>query len=270
MRQIKEVLRLRLEVGLSLELVAQSVGVSRSTVQECLRRAREASVTWLDCQSLDQVKLHQMLYNKRSANVGAQDLAVPDYAAVDQELRRKGMTRLLLWKEFKTAHPDAMQYTAFCTGYRKWQSQSMRVFRQTYTPGDKLFVDYAGQTVPIVDRYTGSVTQAQIFVAVLGASNYTFVEATLSQQLPDWLGSHVRCFKFMGGAARVVVPDNLKSGVTKPHRYEPQINVAYAEMAAVYKIAIIPARVRKPRDKAKVEAGVLLVSRWTLACCKRL
>jgi transposase len=269
MRQIKEVLRLRLEVGLSLELVAQSVGVSRSTVQECLRRAREASVTWLDCQSLDQVKLHQMLYNKRSANVGAQDLAVPDYAAVDQELRRKGMTRLLLWKEFKTAHPDAMQYTAFCTGYRKWQSQSRRVFRQTYTPGDKLFVDYAGQTVPIVDRYTGSVTQAQIFVAVLGASNYTFVEATLSQQLPDWLGSHVRCFKFMGGAARVVVPDNLKSGVTKPHRYEPQINVAYAEMAAVYKIAIIPARVRKPRDKAKVEAGVLLVSRWILACLRK-
>jgi transposase len=269
MRQIKEVLRLRLEVGLSLELVAQSVGVSRSTVQECLRRAREACLTWSECFNLDQVKLHQLLYKKRPAMTGAPLSAVPDYVVVDQELRRKGMTRLLLWQEFKTAHPEAMQYTAFCMGYRKWQSQSKRVFRQTYTPGDRLFVDYAGQTVPIVDRYTGNVEQVQIFIAVLGASNYTFVEATLSQQMPDWLGSHVRCFKFMGGAPRVVVPDNLKSGVTKPHRYEPQINIAYAEMAAVYGIAVIPARVRKPRDKAKVEAGVLLVSRWILACLRK-
>jgi transposase len=168
MRQIKEVLRLRLEVGLSLELVAQSVGVSRSTVQECLRRAKEAGVSWSDCQSLDQVKLHQLLCKNRSFSKSVEASVVPDYAVVDQEFRRKGMTRLLLWKEFKTAHPQAMQYTTFCIGYRKWQSQSSCVFRQTYAPADKLFVDYAGQIVPLVVRYTGAVEQAQIFVAVLG------------------------------------------------------------------------------------------------------
>jgi transposase len=163
MHQIKEVLRLQLEVGLTLEPVAQSVGVSRFTVQQCLRRVKEAVVSWPDYQHLDQVKLHKLLYKNRSFSKDAPASVLPDYAVVDQELRRKSMMRLLLWEEeFKIAHPDAMQYTAFCAGGLKWQSQSNRVFRQTYTLGDKLFVDHAGQTVPIADRYTGAIEQAQL------------------------------------------------------------------------------------------------------------
>jgi transposase len=162
MHQIKEVLRLRLDVGLTLELVAQSVSVSRSTVQECLRRVKEAGVSWPDCQHLDRVKLHQLLYKNRSFSKAAAASVLPNYSVVDQKSRRKGMMRLLLWEEFKIAHPDALQYTAFCVSDLKWQSQSSRVFRQTYTLGDKLFVDYAGQTVPIADRSTGAIEQAQL------------------------------------------------------------------------------------------------------------
>lgn len=268
MRQIKEILRLKAEVGLSDRLVGECVGVSRSTVQVCLQRARQALVGWPDCKDWDEAALHRLLYPAKGGLPHAPHAAhapLPDWSVVDQELRRKGMTRLLLWQEYKTRHPTGLQYTAYCMAYRKWLAQTTRVFRQSYTPGEKLFVDYAGQTVPIHDRFTGELHPAQIFVAVLGASNYTFVEATMSQQVPDWLGSHVRCFKFMGGAPRIIVPDNLKSGVTRHHRYEPQLNPAYAEFAQTYQIAIIPARVRKPRDKAKVEAGVLLVSRWILA-----
>jgi transposase len=191
---------------------------------------------------------------------------LPDFAHVQRELSRPGVTRYLLWQEYKAQHPEGLQYTAFCVQYRKWLTRTAEpVMRFEHRAGEKCFIDYAGQTVGIVDRHTGEIRQAQIFVAVLGCSAYTYAEATWTQTLPDWLGAHVRALEFFGGAPAVLVPDNLKSGVDRAHRYEPDLNRAYAEFAEHYGLAILPARVRKPRDKAKVENGVLNVERWILA-----
>jgi len=170
-------------------------------------------------------------------------------------MKRKGVTLFLLWQEYKAQHPDGFQYSRFCSLYREFAGKLTLSMRQTHLAGEKLFVDYAGPTIPIVDRTTGEIHPAQVFVAVMGASNYTFAEATMTQGLADWTGSHVRTFEFMGGVPEVVVPDNLKSGVTKPCRYDPEINPSYAELARHYGVAVIPARVRKPKDKAKAEGG---------------
>ena len=262
MRKIREVLRLKFEVGLSDQQIAHAVGASRSTVQECLRRCREAGIGWPLPAELDGAALIARLYRREAPASG---VAMPDFAAVHRELAHRGVTRLLLWQEYKAAHPEGLQYTAFCIQYRRWLSTQELVFRQVHAPGDKLFVDYAGQTACVTDRNTGEIRQAQVFVAVLGASNYSYAEATWTQALPDWLGSHVRALAYLGGAPRAIVPDNLKSGVTRAHRYEPDLNPAYAEFAEHYGVAILPARVQRPRDKAKVEAGVLVVERWILA-----
>ncbi|WP_422447941.1 IS21 family transposase [Endozoicomonas sp. ALB091] len=170
-----------------------------------------------------------------------------------------------LWQEYKACHPDGYQYSWFSDQYRSWKNQVDVVMRQNHIAGDKLFIDYAGQTMPVVDQYTGEVRQTQIFVATLGASNYTYAEATWSQSLPDWVGSHVRAFDYFGGTPCILVPDNLKSGVKQPHRYEPVINPTYQDLAEHYQVAVVPARVRKPQDKAKVESAVQVVERWILA-----
>jgi len=262
MRKIREVLRLKFEAALSDRQVARAVGSSRSTVQECLRRCREARIGWPPPAELDDAALIARLYRRV---VPLSGVAMPDFPAVHRELGHRGVTRLLLWQEYKAAHPQGVQYTAFCLRYRRWLLSQEWVFRQVHAPGDKLFVDYAGQTAAVTDRATGEIRDAQVFVAVLGASNYSYAEATWTQALPDWLGSHVRALAYFGGAPRAIVPDNLKSGVTKAHRYEPDLNPAYAEFAEHYGVVILPARVRRPRDKAKVEAGVLVVERWILA-----
>ena len=171
----------------------------------------------------------------------------------------------LLWQEYKAATPDGLQYSWFCHTYRAWASKLDLVMRQTHRAGEKLFVDYAGQGIPVVNSHSGEVHEAAIFVAVLGASNYTYAEATWTQSLPDWIGSHVRTFAALGGVPEIVVPDNLKAAVTRAHRYEPEINRTYADLAQHYGFAIIPARAAKPRDKAKVEVGVQVVERWILA-----
>ena len=193
---------------------------------------------------------------------------LPDYCQIHQDLRRPGVTLTLLWHEYKAAHPDGYQLTQFCQLYREFAQTLRVVLRQTYTAGDVMFVDYAGQTMPIYNRETGAVTQAQIFVAVLGASNYAFAEATADQAIESWVGSHVHAFEYFDGVPGKVVPDNLRAGVTKACRYEPEINRTYAEMIAHYGTAVIPARVRRPQDKAKVEAGVQLVERWILAAIR--
>jgi len=262
MRKIRETLRLKFEAGLSDRAVASAVGASRSTVQECLRRVREAGLGWPLPEGLDEASLLARLYRVTPAPI---TVPLPDFAQIERELARRGVTRELLWREYKSAHPDGLQYTAFCNHYRRWQARQSPVLRQVHAPGDKLFVDYAGHTMPVVDRATGEVKHAQLFVAVLGCSNYTFAEATASQTLPDWLGSHTRALRYFGGVPRAIVPDNLKSGVTRAHRYEPDLNPAYQDLAEHYGVAILPARVRKPRDKAKVEAGVLICERWILA-----
>jgi len=175
------------------------------------------------------------------------------------------VTLALLWDEYKAANPEGFQYSWFCEHYRRWLGKLDVVMRQTHRAGEKLFVDYAGQTVPLIERATGEVHEAQIFVAALGASNYSYAEATWTQALPDWIGSHVRAFSYLGSLPEVIVPDNIKSGVHLAHRYEPELNPTYAEMAEHYGVAIVPTRVVKPRDKAKAEVAVQIVERWILA-----
>lgn len=262
MRKIREILRLHHMQALPARQIAAAVGCALSTVQECLRRASAAKISWPLPTELDEAALQARLY---PAPTPVADYPLPDFAAMHVELARKGVTRWLLWSEYKATHPDGLQYTAFCNHYRRWRLQQSAVLRQVHAPGDKLFVDYAGQTVDIIDRHTGEVRHAQIFVAVLGCSNYTFAEATWTQTLPDWLGSHVRALQFFDGTPAAIVPDNLKSGVVKARRYEPDLNPAYQDFAEHYGMAILPARVRKPRDKAKVEGAVLIVERWILA-----
>jgi len=260
-RKIREVLRLK-AAGVGDRKIAVAVGSSRSTVQECLRRAREAGIAWPLGDELDEQTLHERLY-RRKFSISARPR--PDFSQIHAELSRRGVTRQLLWQEYKAAQPEGWQYSVFCEQYRRWLAKQELVLRQPHAPGDKLFVDYAGQTVAITDRATGELREAQIFVAVLGCSNYTYAEATWTQKLPDWLGSHARALDYIGGVPAAVVPDNLRSAVKRAHRYEPEINPSYQDFAEHYGIAILPARVRKPRDKAKVEVGVLLVERWILA-----
>ena len=190
---------------------------------------------------------------------------LPDFSSVHAELRRPGVTRWLLWQEYKAAHPEGWQYSVFCEQYRRWLATQEPVLRRNHAPGEKLFVDYAGQTVPVTDRYTGEIREVQIFVAVLGCSNLTYAEASFTQKLADWLGAQVRALEYIGGVPAAIVPDNLKSAVTRAHRYEPELNPSYQDFAEHYGVAILPARVRKPRDKAKVESAVLIVERWILA-----
>jgi transposase len=261
-RKIREVLRLRAEARLSERQIAAVVGSARSTVQECLRRARAAGIGWPLPPECDEDGLVARLYPKapRPARY-----PTPDFAAIHTELARKGVTRMLLWQEYKARHPDGCQYSAFCRDYDAWLGRQDAVMRFEHTPGDKLFVDYAGMTMDVVDRHSGEVRPAEIFVATLGASNFTYVEASLTQTLADWLGAHVRALEYFEGVPRAIVPDNLKSGVHRACRYEPDLNPSYQDFAEHYGVAVLPARVRKPRDKAKVEVAVQGIERWILA-----
>lgn len=231
-----------------------------------MERASKAGLSWPLPDDLDDAPLEQLLYPPVISTEAVR--ALPDWSVVQKELKKKGITLALLWDEYKARHPDGYQYSQFCKLYREHVAHIDCCMRQCPVGGEKMFVDYCGQTVPLTDPRTGEIRQAQVFVAVMGASSYTFAEATMSQALPDWLASHVRAFQFFGGLPAIVVPDNLRSAVAKSCRYEPQLNQSYLELANHYNIAVIPARVRKPRDKAKVEAGVQLVQRWILAALR--
>lgn len=264
MRKIKEVLRLKYDCRLSHQAIASSCGIGRTSVGEYLRRAQQAHLGWpLPIETTDS-DLEQKLFPPPPSIPRCQRPR-PDYAAIHRELKRKGVTLFLLWQEYKEARPEGYQYSQFCELYRTWAGTVDLPMRQTHKAGEKLFVDYAGQTMSVVDRATGEIKQAQIFVACSGASNYTYAEATWTQTLPDWIASHVRTFAFMDGIHELIVPDNLLSGVSKACRYDPDINPTYHEMARHYGTAILPARVRRPKDKAKVEAGVLGTERQILA-----
>lgn len=267
MRKIRDVLRLRWQASLSFRQIGTSLNLAHTTVAEYLRRAEVANLHWPLPEELSDVELEALLFPP-SPQSSTSTCAKPDWQRVHQEMRGKGVTLQLLWQEYKAIHPDGYQYSRFCDHYRAWKKKLDLVMRQDHRFGEKLFVDYAGQTASVIDPETGEVRQAQIFVAVLGASNYAYVEASWSQDLKDWIGSHQRAFHFFEGVPEIVVPDNLKSGVSKAHRYEPEINPTYQDLALHYGTAVIPARVRKPRDKAKVEAGVLLVERWILAALR--
>ena len=267
MRKIKDVLRLKYEANLSCRQIAASLKLSVGVISKYTHAAEAAGLTWPLPSGLDDTTLAARLFPPVTS---VREHAIPDCAFIHQELKRKGVTLMLLWEEYQASCAgQAYQYAQFCVHYRQYRSRLKLSMRQTHKVGEKLFVDYSGDGVPIVDPQTGEIRRAQIFVAVLGASGYTYAEATLSQTLPDWIGSHVRAFNFFGCAPEIVVPDNLKSAVTRPCFYEPELNATYSDMAQHYGLAIIPARPYKPRDKAMVELGVLLVQRWITARLRR-
>ena len=262
MRKIKEVLRLH-AAGRSNREIARNVAVWHSTVAEYLRRAELAGLSWPLPPELTDSELEARLFPPTAPSKVARPL--PVWSEVQAELRRKSVTLQLLWLEYKEAHPDGLQYSQFCDHFRAWKGTLDLVLRQQHKAGEKVFVDYAGQTVPVLDRETGEERQAEIFVGVLGASSYTYAEGSWSQELSEWISAHVRMYEWFGGVAEVTVPDNLRSGVRHACFYDPDINPTYLELAAHYGTTVLPTRVRKPRDKAKAEAGVLLVERWILA-----
>jgi transposase len=264
MRKIREVFRLKFDCELSNRKIAKSCHIARSTVGEYLFRFHKAALSWPLPADMDDVELEQLLYPPTPAPFASQR-PLPDFNYIHTELRKKGVTLNLLWQEYKEQNPHGYQYSQFCHLYRQWTDKIDPVMRQEHRAGEKMFVDYAGQTVPVYDLHTNQMREAQIFVAVLGASNYTYAEATWTQSLADWIGSHRRAFTFFGGVPKLVVPDNLKSGVSKACFYEPDINPSYLDMANHYGTAVIPARVKKPKDKAKVEVAVQVVERWILA-----
>jgi transposase len=263
MRKIKEVLRLKFEVGLSYEAIGKSCNLGHTTVGEYLRRAKDAGLGWPLSDNMDDNLLEQLLYPP--APGPDVNRAIPDWEKVHKDLKKDGVTLFLLWQEYKETCPDGYEYSWFCRSYREWAGKIDVVMRFNHRAGETLFVDYAGQTIPIIDKSTGEIKESQIFVATLGASNYTYSEATRTQSLPDWIGSHTRAFKFLGGVPEIIVPDNIKTGINTSCRYEPDLNPTYQDMASHYGCAIIPARVRHPKDKAKVETGVKTVEQWILA-----
>ena len=264
MRKIREVLRLFFDCHLTKRQIATSCKIARSTVSEYLMRFSACGLGWPLSAETDDAKLEGLLFPPAPVVI-ERPREPPDFVYIHRELRRKAVTLMLLWQEYKAVHPDGYQYSQFCNLYRQWAGRIDPVMRQEHQAGEALCVDWAGMTVPIVDLLSGSQQQASIFVAVMAASSYSYAEATLSQQLADWLGAHCRAFAFFGGVPRAVVPDNTKTGIRKACFYEPDLNISYLEMANHYGMAILPTRVRKPRDKAKVENGVLVVERWILA-----
>jgi len=264
MRKIREVLRYRYSTGLSLDAIARALKLSKGVVAKYVRLASAVGLTWPIPDTLDDAGLEKLLY--RQAVAREPTFAEPDYAVVHQELKKKGVTLTLLWEEYRQTVGDrGYQYTAFCTRYRDWAGKLKRSMRQIHRAGEKLFCDYAGLTVPIIDAQTGEIRPASVFVAVLGASSYTFACATPGQGQVDWLTGIGRALKFIGGVTALIVPDNPRALVSLADRYEPELNRATAEFAHHYDVVILPARPRKPQDKAKVESGVQVVERWILA-----
>lgn len=264
MRRIRDLLRLRHAQGMSERAIAASLGISKGAAGSYLSRARAAGLSWPLPPELDDDALELLLFPGVTGS-RRPDRPVPDWARVDRELRRPGVTRALLWEEYRTAHPDGLGYSWFCEHYEAWKGRVRPTMRQTHLGGEKVFVDFAGDTIDVIDAATGEARPVKLFVAALGASNFTYAEAREGESLEDWIGAHVNLFAFLGGVPKAVVPDNLKAAVLKPDRYEPGLNRTYAEMAGHYGTAILPARPRKPRDKAKVEVAVLVAERWILA-----
>ena len=217
----------------------------------------------------EEEKVEAALYGSEPVRSRPADRATPDFAALQQERQKsKSVTLQLLWEEYRAANPDGYQYSRFCYLYQRWRGAQDIVLRQEYKAGEKLFVDWAGPTIPIYSRTSDEVGQAHLFVAVLGASSYTYAEATADEQMINWLTAHMRAFEFFGGLARLIIPDNTRTGVSRACRYDPDLNPTYQQMAIHYGIGVVPARPYKPRDKAKVESGVLVVERWIMAALR--
>lgn len=268
MRKLREVLRLHFEQKLSGRGIAVSIGSSPSTIGEYLGRIRVAGLSWPLTPELDDDEaLNRRLYPDEGQP--RFDRPEPDWREVQTELRRKGVTKLLLWQEYKEAHPEGLQYSQFCVRFARWQRSVAVSMRQTHRVGEKMFIDFSGDGLPITDPVTGEQRLAKLFVAVLGGSSLTYAEPAWGEDLESWVGGHVRAVEFFGGVSELWVNDNLKSGVLAPDRYEPDLNPTYTELAEHYRVAVLPARVRKPKDKAKVEAAVLVAERSILAVLRK-
>jgi transposase len=262
MRRIRDVLRL-CAAGMSKRQIAASLGVSATAAGESIRRARRAGLAWPLPDELSDEALEHRLYPSPMAAKNRRPQ--PDWAAIHCELRRPGVTLQLLWEEHRAVHPDGYGYSRFCELYRAWEARLSPTMRQNHVAGERMFVDFAGTTLTVIDAVSGEARTAQLFVAVLGASNYTYAEAIWTQGLSDWIGAHTRAFAFFGGIPAMVVSDNLRSGITKACFYQPAVNRTYAEMAAHYGTAIVPARPYRARDKAKVEVAVQIATRFIIA-----
>ncbi len=270
MRRIRQVLQLHFGAQASARVIAREVGVGRSTVQDYLARAGAAGLGWPLAPDLTDAAIEQRLFPAPSCKSGARRYPEPDWGALAREMKRPGVSLTILWEEYAAVHPQGYGYSRFCELFRAFERRLSPTMRQTHVAGHKAFVDYSGKKVPIVDPLTGAVRLAEIFVGVLGASNLTYAEASWTQSLPDWIGAHARMFRFYGAAPRLLVPDNLKSGVTKASFYDPELNRTYGAMAAHYGVGILPARPRKPKDKAAVEAGVRFAQGYILGRLRHL
>ncbi len=263
-KDLRSILRLTYEQGLSVRAISERLEISKTSVATYLLRAREAGLSWpLPPIYEGEVALQRALF--RRVGRPPQDLSEPDWPRVAQELKRKGVTLTLLWQEYRTSHPDGYGYTWFCDKFAVHQLRANPTFRHSHTAGSVMQTDYAGPTVEVIDPQTGEVHQAQIFVAVLGASSLTFAMASFGQRLPDWIEGQTRALSYFGGVPKAIVCDNLKAAVVKALWFEPTLNQTFAAMAEHYDTTILPTRSRKPRDKGKVEGAVLIVERWILA-----
>ena len=263
MRKVREVLRLKHVLGLSYRKISEATGVGKTQVAEYARRAEAAGIRWPVPEGIDDVELERRLFPV--ADEGDRVRPAIDWPAIQNELRRRGVTLLLLWQEYLAEQPAGYSYTRFCELHKIWRRTVSATMRQTHLAGERLFVDWAGDTIGVIDPATGEEHRARIFVAALGASNYTYAEARWTETLPDWTGAHVNMFAAIGGVPQALVPDNLKVGITKPSRYEPGINRTYQDLADHYDCVVLPTRIVKPRDKAKVEVAVQIVERFVLA-----
>ncbi len=264
MRRIRQLLALHLGAGASTRAIGRELGIAPSTVREYLGRAAAAGVGWPLAADVTDESLVARLFVNAGVRAGARHHAEPDWPALVRELKRPGVNLLILWDEYRAIHPDGYAYSRFCQLLREFERRLSPTMRQHHVAGQKAFVDYSGKRVPIADPLTGEVRMAEIFVAVLGASSLTYAEASWTQTLPDWIQAHVRMFRFFGAAPRLLVPDNLKSGIHKPSFYDPEVNRSYAMMTAHYNVGVLPARPRRPRDKAAVEAGVRFAQSYIL------
>jgi transposase len=265
MRKIGEVLRLKTIGGLSNRAIARSCHISHGTVSEYLKRAEKAGLKYPLPEPMDEDELYRVLYPEKIPAAVPLTRPLPDWEYVRKELKKAHVTLWLVWDEYQKAYPGGYKYSQFCDLYRRYAQKLDPPMRQNHKAGEKLYVDYAGDTIPLTDPVTGDVSQAQIFVATQGASNYTYAEAQPSQELIHWIGGHMRAHAFFGGTTEIIVPDNLRQGVKSPCWYDPDLNPTYLEWAQWYGVAILPARVKKPKDKAKVENAVQVVERWILA-----
>ena len=264
MRQVREILRLSLEAGLSTRVIGKRLGIGPTTVRDTLKRFNREGLSWPVPAGMSDADLERRLYRDVGAKPARRKVPEPDWSAVDRELKRKHVTLQVLWEEYIATDPDGYRYSRYCDLFRRWEGRLPLVMRQSHAGGERLFVDYAGDTVPVVDRKTGEVRDAHIFVAVMGASSLSFALATWTEQLPDWIEAHNATFAFLGGAPQLLVPDNTKCAVIRACHFDPMVNRSYNDMARHYGTALLPARPRKPRDKAKVEACVGIVERWLL------